>query len=199
MTGTEQLISSLVGSLAWPGAAFTIALLFRRQLGELLSTSLRKLRVGPVEAEFDRVVASVEADLGGDAGSGSTVRIPQPSQRAPVDAPPSLVDELGPLARISPRAAIVEGHMRLERELWDLADLSLAQISRHRLSAAQLARSALEHGQITPETENAIVGVTQLRNLAAHGTDDEISVERAMDYLVLVDAVLFAIRQNRRG
>jgi hypothetical protein len=41
--------------------------------------------------------------------------------------------------------------------------------------------------------------VTTLRNLAAHGRDDDISVERAMDYLALVDGVLFAIRQSSRG
>jgi hypothetical protein len=63
MTGTEQSISSLVNSLAWPGVAVGIGLLFRPQLSDLLSTSLRKLKVGPFEAEFDRVLASVEAEL----------------------------------------------------------------------------------------------------------------------------------------
>ena len=89
--------------------------------------------------------------------------------------------------------------MRLERELWDLTHEFISETSRGPLGAVRLARLALEHGLITPETENAIVGVTTLRNLAAHGRDEDISVERAMDYLALVDGVLFAIRQNSRG
>lgn len=199
MTGTEQFISSLVSSLAWPGAAVGIAVLFRRQLGALLSTSLRKLKVGPFEAEFDRVLASVEAELGQEARPA----LPPKGMRSPGttqnSAPLSLLDELGPLAVVSPRAAIIEGHMRLERELWDLTHEFISETSRGPLGAVRLARLALEHGLITPETENAIVGVTTLRNLAAHGRDEDISVERAMDYLALVDGVLFAIRQNSRG
>lgn len=42
--------------------------------------------------------------------------------------------------------------------------------------AVGLARLALEHGLITPETENAIVGVTTLRNLTAHGHQADVSV-----------------------
>jgi hypothetical protein len=35
-----------------------------------------------------------------------------------------------------------------------------------------------------------------MRNLAAHGRASEITVERAQDYLALVDAVLYALRQR---
>ena len=64
MTGTEQFIASLVHSLAWPAAAFGAAALFRQQLQELLSRSLRRVKAGPVEFEFDRVLSEVEANLG---------------------------------------------------------------------------------------------------------------------------------------
>jgi hypothetical protein len=38
--------------------------LFRKRLGDLISTSLSRLKVGPFEAEFARLRASVEAELG---------------------------------------------------------------------------------------------------------------------------------------
>jgi len=110
--------------------------------------------------------------------------------------PPSLVDELGRLAQASPNAAILEAHSRLEHELRELTkDLTADQRPR---GVVALARLALEQGLITPETLHAIEGVTTLRNLAAHGRQAEVSPERAMDYLALVDAVLFALRQKAR-
>jgi hypothetical protein len=195
MTGTEQFISSLVSSLAWPAAAFGIALLFRRQLAELLSTSLRRFKAGPLEFEFDRVLSSVEAEIG---STGSLPRRELEGMASPgttgARTLSGLVDELGPVASASPTAAIVEAHSRLEHELRELTkDLTVDQRPR---GVVALARLALEHGLITPETFNAIEGVTTLRNLAAHGRLAEVSPERAMDYLALVDAVLFALRQT---
>lgn len=70
MTGTEQFIASLVNSLAWPGAV-AVAVAFRRQIGALLSSSLKRLKAGPVEFEFDRVIASAEANLGLEAGTAA--------------------------------------------------------------------------------------------------------------------------------
>jgi len=35
-----------------------------------------------------------------------------------------------------------------------------------------------------------------MRNLAVHGPRREISVKQAKEYIVIADAVLFAIRQN---
>lgn len=59
-----------------------------------------------------------------------------------------------------------------------------------------LARRALEAGIITPETVEAIQGVAVLRNLAAHGEQTDLSEARALDYLALIDGVLFAIRRG---
>jgi hypothetical protein len=41
---------------------------------------------------------------------------------------------------------------------------------------------------------NAIEGISVMRNLAAHGSAREISSEQAMEYLALVDAVLYALK-----
>ena len=60
----------------------------------------------------------------------------------------------------------------------------------------QLLRLALDHGVITPEAAKAVEGITVMRNLTAHGRANEVTVERARDYLALVDAVLYTLRQK---
>ena len=58
-------------------------------------------------------------------------------------------------------------------------------------AGAQLVDVALRTGVINRETAVAIRGVLALRNLAAHGGDVESA--KALEYLSLVDAVLYAI------
>lgn len=57
-----------------------------------------------------------------------------------------------------------------------------------------LARLAREKGLITAKSLQAIEGITVLRNLAAHGSAREITTEQAEEYLVLVDAIIYALR-----
>ena len=52
-----QFISSLVGSLAWPIAVLTIAIVFRKTLRTALARPLKRVKAGPFEAEWDDKVA----------------------------------------------------------------------------------------------------------------------------------------------
>jgi hypothetical protein len=129
---TEQFIASLVHSLAWPGAVVGVAVLFRQQVGDLLSGSLRKLKAGPIEFEFDRIISSVEAELTSQVGT----ELPRPHGT-------SLVDDLGPVALASPGPAVLEAYSRLERELLALTKpVAGGETSR---GAIALSRLALEH------------------------------------------------------
>jgi len=185
ISDTEQFVASLVGPLAWPVAVLTIVLLFRRQIGGMLKNSIRRLRAGPIEFEFDRVLSSASADLGLES-------------KAPVTGPQefSTLNDLTSVAQASPSAAILEAHSRVEYELRELTK-SVADRRETSRGAVALARVARAHGLITPETENAVAGVTALRNLVAHGRQSDVSRERAIDYLALVDGVIFALRQKR--
>jgi hypothetical protein len=184
---TRQFIASLVSSLAWPGAVLGIALLFRKQLAQLLTGPLRRLKAGPVELEFERLISTVQAQI----EPSPHVASPTPTVSGPISS------DLADIARKVPIAAIVEGYSRLEvalqerlRSAGDTKDLD-------RLSGMALARRAADKGLLTPETVNALEGLAVLRNLAAHGRGDDISVDRALDYLALVDAVSYAIRQGK--
>lgn len=57
-----------------------------------------------------------------------------------------------------------------------------------------LARLAQRHGLVSDETLKAIEGLAVMRNLSAHSPTDDISADRARDYLALADAVLYPLR-----
>ncbi|MGY8590239.1 hypothetical protein L0935_18570, partial [Paracidovorax citrulli] len=53
-------ISKLIDSIAWPVAAVLLGLIFRKKLAELLPL-LRKVKAGPLEAEFEIATKQVLA------------------------------------------------------------------------------------------------------------------------------------------
>jgi hypothetical protein len=186
---TRQFIASLVSSAAWPVAVFGIALLFRRQLAQLLTGPLRRLKAGPLELEFERIISTVQAQIEpSPAGASSSSDSASRSGDADLTA----------LAHASPMAAVMSGYGKLERQLHDLLQAAGDPKTSEGLAAIQLARRAAEKGLITPETLNALQGLTVLRNLAAHGRGDDVSVERALEYLSLVEALAYTLDQSKR-
>lgn len=172
-------IASLVHSLAWPAAIAVVVIVLRRPIGAVLSRGVRRLRAGPVEVEFEQELAEVRAELRRSPELGAEPLVPR-----------SLSEELARLAEVSPRAAVLEAFARIEARLADL----LAGTDAPRVGGRALARLARDQELISDETVAAVEGLSVLRNLAAHSPTDEISVERARDYLALADAVLHAMR-----
>jgi hypothetical protein len=185
---TQQFIASLVSSLAWPGAIIVLALLFRRQLRQLLSGPLKRLKAGPsgLELEFDRLISEAQAQVE-----------PAPDV-AELEAPESAVADLAEVARASPAAAVLDGFARVEQELRERLRAAGDPRADNKRGALMLARAALDAKLITPETMEAIRGMAVLRNLAAHGGAADLSEDRAREYLALADAVLFAIGRGAR-
>jgi hypothetical protein len=176
VTSTEQFISSLVHALAWPAAVVVLAVVFRGQLVHLLE-ALRRLRAGPVEAEFDRVLAKVEAEVSTEtraAGGGAV-----------------LTTELAELARQSPATAILEAYTRVETRLRELLEAHGAKPVTA-VGAVGLALLAEQAHLVSAETVKAVEGISVLRNLAAHSRA-EVTVDGAMEYLALADGVLYSV------
>lgn len=177
---TKQLISSLVSSLAWPSAVVVVAMLFRTQLKTLLTDRLRHIEAGPLKADFDALGSKVEATLG-RAG------IPVSSHIGD--------DDVAGRAKRTPQLDIAEAFGRVEQELHSALS-AIGQPPPDGTDAAELAHLALATGLITPLTINAIEGVTVMRNLAIDGPHREITTPQVEEYRALVEAVLYAIRQN---
>jgi hypothetical protein len=183
-----EFVASLVRSLAWPAAVIAIAILLRHQLRRLLTGPVRRMRAGPFELEWDRLLSKAEAE------------VDQPVERSSLqEADGGLIEELAQVATVAPGAAVMEAHAQLERTLRALLEkaegVSTEQIAR--MGAVRLARLARDREVITPEAADAVEGMSVLRNLAAHGRADDLTTERALDYLALADAVLYSIQRGQ--
>lgn len=181
-------ISSLVGSLAWPLTVIGVALFFRRTIKETLARPLRRVKAGPFEAEWEAKVVEAFVDVAESPETGA----PPPGR--------DLVSErLRPVAEQLPAAAVMAAYAEIEEAL--RRHLTLAgnvEPDRRPMAARQMAIIAEEHGIISRQTASAIEGATVLRNLAAHGRASEIDRPKALDYLTLADAILYAIEAGKK-
>jgi hypothetical protein len=180
-----EFIASLVRALAWPIVVLLIAFIFRKKITELLSERITRLRAGPLELEWERQVSETQAELE-EAGATppATNDLTDPAMRA--------------LAERSPSAAVVEAFAQIEHALRSLATSWLPDEDTDRLGGLRLARLLQQHDVLPEETVRAVEGLTVLRNLSAHGRAGDLTVERAVEYLALAQAVLFAIDQTAR-
>jgi hypothetical protein len=183
-----QLTASLVSSLAWPLITITILIFIwvkRSDIGSLLSSNsiaqgraLRRLRAGPVEVEWDQLIAATAEQV-------PDIPAPEPS------AEESSRAELAKIADSVPTAAVLEAYARLEGLLRELyARQNPAPVSRPR-STYEIIDSLAKSGLISGEISFAIRNLSRLKNEAAHrvGAAD-ITTEEAYEYLELVDRVL---------
>jgi hypothetical protein len=185
-----QFIAALAGSLAWPLAVVAIALLFRSKLLLLLSPAMKRLKIGPIEAEWDRQAATTEVEL-------EQARVSAPEQRLPSRPRPSHVQSALDTARSFLEAghfnvAVIEGFGAVERSLHALLMDANVSVTELHVRGAGMARLAEKSGLVTHETANSVEGLAVLKNLAAM-TDVQTSAQRAENFLALVEGVLFAI------
>jgi hypothetical protein len=161
-----------------------IALLFRKPLVDALASATGKLAAGPFSLEWKRRVTDVEDDLGlrpsisvGEIGSAA--------------------DELGKIAQDSPTAAIVESFAQVEISLKTVLEENGVE-GLDTWSGRRLGDRARKEGLITAETHDAIEGLRVLRNLAAHGGERDISLQRAREFTALAQGVVYAITTNAK-
>lgn len=183
--GWREFVASIVGSLAWPVAVVGLVALLRGHLGTLLtSTPLRRLKLGPggAELEWDHAVVQVAAD---------SVRA-LPAQ----DGLDGELDDLESLARRTPDAAMREAFALVERELLRVVERAKIELPADDRRPTTLIKAAYQSKAITKETGDALRGLVTLRDLAQRDPL-RVSTEKAIDYLVLVRGVLYALGANR--
>ena len=178
--------AEFISSIAWPLVVLVIALIFRVPLTEALRSAGGALSAGPFRLEWKRQAEAVEADLG---------RPPSISQ-GQIGGAAGRLDEI---AAVSPAGAVVEAFGQIESALRTLLTESGAENMDRPWSVRLLAEIAAEKGLITAETKDAIDGLSVMRNLAAHGEQDDITPQRAHEFVALAQGVLYAIRMNSKG
>lgn len=178
-----------IAEIAWPVTVLVIALLFRRPIVAILSGEHGSLKAGPFGLAWRRTLSEVKSELGEEAPI---------AHAAPGPPASDLTTELAPVAARAPTAAVLEAYAQIEKALRQLLEVRGAGEGIDRIGAVGLARRAQETSLITDETRHAVEGLSALRNLAAHGRAEDVSPERAQEYLTLADAVLWAIDANAR-
>jgi hypothetical protein len=177
-----QFASSVIGSLAWPATIVVFVVILRRPVARMLERPPTSLKAGPagIELLWDDRAREVHDEVA----------------RATGEIVPRLAEEFYALARLRPSAVVFQSFGSIEQQL--RATLSAAGFEVDRLDNTRvLARLAVHDGLITPEIDEAIEGLTTLRDMLAHDQAD-VDAGRALDFAALSDTVLDAIEKEAK-
>jgi hypothetical protein len=168
-------IATVIGSLAWPLTVLAVVLLLRAQIVALFP-ALKRLKAGPVEAEFERAVEQIKKEA-------------PPELEAPRQLPAS-VDarrrEFLQLAAINPRAAIVEAWRGVESAAQRAGIQRIIGSPMPDLSTPlKTIRALAREGVAGPEEVALFHDLRGLRNQATHAADFSPTYEAAVDYIDL--------------
>jgi len=181
-------IAELFKALTWPVVVVAVVLLLRREIRDLLPF-LKRLKAGPVEAEFDREVQEIK--------SGVETQLPS--------IPPSVTtspeqQKLLQLAEVNPRSAIIEAWRGIEfaaRKLLESRDPSLTL---RELQSPIALLKALNRLEVLTRDEVALFNdLRSLRNQAVHQDNFAPSYESVLNYIDLAVRLRSAIESRLRG
>ena len=182
-----QFIVDVIKALAWPAAIVAIVAFLRRPIVDILmqlASGLRRLRSGQSDAEFDRIVSQTRAEL------TATV-----SARGPSPAMPVLL-KFATAAEDDPAAAIGQAFGAVEAALRGLLGSGGKLLPVGSGDPTAVARFARDQGLVPESVVRAVDGVVALRN-AVTADPARATRDHAVQFLALVDALLFAITTQR--
>ncbi len=167
-------IIELIKILAWPVTVLIIFLLLRRQI-EQLFPSLQRFSYGGLELDFSRQVQELS--------QRARVALPAPETNSSLDATRLRLIDLAP---ISPRAAVLEGWLQVERVAVEAAKRHNLNLPSNVARSPLLLGQALEDSGIISDNTTAIYHrLRNLRNIAAHANDFSINPDLAIEYVDL--------------
>lgn len=166
-------IAKLVEVLAWPATVFGVVLLLRRQIQQLVPL-IRKVKAGPVEAEFEREVEKLERTT-------SPAALPP----TPVPASPRKL-ELFELARSDPRTAILQAWVDVEASALRAVEREALQIPEYETVSPKAAiRAVAKSTNLSAEWVSVYYQLRDLRNKAANEPDFKPNIDPAAAYVEL--------------
>jgi hypothetical protein len=175
-----QFISSVIGSVAWPSAALGAIYMFRQKLIELLPNLNFKYK--DLEANFRLKQATKDAEA-----------LP-PLLSTPENIPTEEeITRFEQIAKISPRAAMIEVRTDIEEAVRSLAESSKLLTPKVQ-STLGLTRLLRNKEIIDHQTSALLDDLRAIGNTAAHDKLVEFSLDDALRYRSLADR---AIRQLR--
>ena len=177
-------ISKLVDSLAWPVASTVLVFMLKDEIKRLLPF-VKKLKAGPVEAEFEREVKELKA-----TAEAQPEILPPPEGITPER------QMLLQLVQVNPRSAVLEAWRGIEeasiRVIQNKAVYVPEKESRFPLSVVR----ALNKSSLLTSDELALYhDLRSLRNQAAHVQDFAPNTDAALNYIELAGRLRQALQR----
>jgi len=164
----------IIEALTWPSTVLAVVLLLKTQVIALFPF-LKRLKAGPVEAEFERQVEEIKNE--------APWQLPSPDRLPLVDA---RRQQLIQIAQINPRAAILDA--------WQGIEFAVKKAGLQRIigspapdisSPLRVVRALAQEQIIGPEEVSLFHDLRGLRNQATHAPDFSPTYESALNYIEL--------------
>lgn len=186
-------VARIAEALAWPIVVLVLGLMFRRKLLEIIPT-LRKLKAGPVEAEFElaakQALANAEETKIQGADEASVFAVKTKADSAQVIA--KLRE-----ARGDPAGAILEGWAKLDGELFRLG-IQVGAVVNPLENTGKVYNAVMSSGVLPAQTMNLVRELRELRNQVAH-VRVKPTAEAAQDYILAVNRAVELILNCRKN
>jgi hypothetical protein len=177
-------ISKLSDTLAWPLAAVILTMLLSDEVRNLLRY-IKKLKAGPLEAEFDREVKELRQE--------AETQLPSISKTA---FPSTIQQKLLQLAQINPRSAIIEAWQGIEFTADKIINEKALYVPpREAHSPFAVIRALNKAGILDPTALALYHDLRALRNQAAHLADFNPSQEAVLNYIELASRLQASLEQ----
>jgi hypothetical protein len=174
------LISNITGSLAWPVATFLLVFMLKADLGKALS-NIRRLKHKDTEIDFGKELKETAAVA---SESGSLLNNDTPN------------DSFNELALLSPRGAVIESWLRVEKSLHEFAERhGIETDTKKPFRIQNIIWHNLDYNALGKGTIDVLERLRRLRNEAVHLKDSNISHDSAKEYQSLSKRVIQVVQQ----
>jgi uncharacterized protein YutE (UPF0331/DUF86 family) len=181
-------ITELIKSLIWPLTVLVIVILLRKPIAGLIPL-LQRIRYKDIELEFGRQIREVRAE--------ANEELPPPKKAE--DAIEQAADPLFELARVSPRASVLEAWRQVETAALDAVQRNSVSLKYREAGSSTRVIRALENANVVDPAAMAIFhDLRALRNLAAHAPEYALSTEAVTEYVELARRLIDYLNSAER-
>ena len=187
-------VSKMIDSLAWPLVALVLGLVFRKKLLDLIP-AIRKLKAGPLEAEFELAAKEIRVSAAEISAKSKTTKGGEPEEQREERGKEIVESFLS--ARNDPAGMILEGWSKVDGELFRLGH-QLGDVVDPVTSTTKVFKSVMSSDVLPFETRRLVHELHDLRNKVAHSKVVPTS-DAAQDYVLAVDRVVKLIYDYRKN
>lgn len=184
----------MIDSLAWPLVALALGLVFRKKLLDLIP-AIRKLKAGPLEAEFELAAKEIRVSAAEISAKSKTTKGGEPDEQREERGKEIVASFLS--ARNDPAGMILEGWSKVDGELFRLGH-QLGDVVDPMTSTTKVFKSVMSSDVLPFETRRLVHELLDLRNKVAHSKVVPTS-DAAQDYVLAVDRVVKLIYDYRKN